>query len=87
MDMNQKRLWYKASHRGTKEADLILTRAIQPFLEKPLSEEEIGLLDQLLDLPDPVLMDWLLADGDVPKELPQHPFWKAFQQHLRSLGF
>lgn len=84
MDINQKRLWYKANHRGTKEADLILTRGIQPFLERSLSKEEVGLLNQLLDLPDPVLMDWLLGGGGRPEALSPHPLWEQFEEALRQ---
>ncbi|MGL4371872.1 MAG: succinate dehydrogenase assembly factor 2 [Alphaproteobacteria bacterium] len=81
MDPLQKKLLYKATHRGLKEADVLLGRGIQPFLEAPLPEEEKLFLEALINLPDPTLMDWLLRGGVLPEPFQASPFCDRFRSH------
>lgn len=63
----RRRLRYRAWHRGTKEADLIIgafvDRHIAAFTEADLDE-----LEALLELPDVDLADWLSGRRPVPPE-------------------
>ncbi|MGL4824719.1 MAG: succinate dehydrogenase assembly factor 2 [Alphaproteobacteria bacterium] len=81
MDPIQKKLLYLATHRGLKEADVLLGRGIQPFLSTSLPEQEKLFLEALLDLPDPTLMDWLLRGGALPESFQDSPFCDSFRSH------
>ena len=58
--MHRKILW--KCRRGTKELDVILGRFILKHFEK-LEQKEIDLLNQLLDVEDPLLTEWLCFSG------------------------
>jgi antitoxin CptB len=63
----RRRLLFRAHHRGTKEADLLVggfvTRHIADFTEAELDE-----LEAVLELPDVDLADWLSGRRPVPAE-------------------
>lgn len=63
----RRRLRYRAWHRGTKEADLIIggfvDRHITTFTDPELDE-----LEALLELPDVDLADWLSGRRPIPAE-------------------
>jgi antitoxin CptB len=58
--MRRKILW--KCRRGTKELDVILERFILKYFEK-LEQNEIDLFNQLLDVEDPLLTEWLCFSG------------------------
>jgi antitoxin CptB len=54
----RRRIHYRASHRGTKEMDILLGR----FAEHALGEMtagELTLFEQMLALPDPDIEHWI----------------------------
>jgi antitoxin CptB len=65
MDSRRKRLLYRATHRGTKEADLIVGgffgEAAAALPEGRLNEAEA-----LLEEADPDLMDWVFGRKPLP---------------------
>jgi antitoxin CptB len=65
MEPRRKRILYRATHRGTKEADLIVggffRDAVAGLAEARLAEAE-ALLVEL----DPDLMDWVFGRKPVP---------------------
>lgn len=67
LDPRRRRLNFRAWHRGTKETDLMVgafvARNIALFTEAELDE-----LEQILDLPDLDLSDWLMRRRPVPAE-------------------
>ncbi len=65
--IRRKRLDYRSRHRGTKELDLL----VGAFAEEHLAEMDAGQLDRfeaLLELPEPLLYDWLLGRSEPPSE-------------------
>ena len=77
----RKRLVYRSRHRGTKELDLL----VGSFAERHLAEMDASQLDRfedLLELPEPLLYDWLVGrsapppafDHDVTRLLLQFKF-------------
>jgi antitoxin CptB len=86
MDPIQKKLLYLATHRGLKEADLLLGRGIQPFLKAPFSEKEGLFLEALLDLPDPTLMDWLLRGKALPELFQDSLFCDIFRKYALDIA-
>lgn len=55
----RKRAIYRASHRGTKEMDLVLGRFAAANVEA-MDERELGVFERLLTLPDPDLNNWTM---------------------------
>jgi antitoxin CptB len=67
LDPRRRKLLYRATHRGTKENDLLIggfvSRRISLF-----SQAELESLEQLLDLPETDLADWVTGRRPVPPE-------------------
>lgn len=62
IQMRRRRAAYRASHRGTKEMDIILGRYAQAHLDS-MSEAELDDFERFIALPDPTLTRWFtLAD-------------------------
>lgn len=57
-DIQRKRLKYRATHRGTKEADAILGGFVAANIQT-LSDNELDALETFLECPDPDISDWL----------------------------
>ena len=64
-ETRRKRLLWRASHRGTRELDLLLGGFVRSRLDS-LSAAEIDELETIIGLPDPDLMSWLLGEMPVP---------------------
>ncbi len=68
LDERRRRLLFRCWHRGTREMDLILGRFADAEIAT-LSDEELGTLERLIELPDPDL--YAAMTGNVPL-LPEH---------------
>lgn len=68
LEPRRRRLVFRASHRGTKEADLMIgtfvARHIAAFTEAELDE-----LEAILDYPDVDLADWLSGRRPIPPDV------------------
>ena len=64
-EIRRKRLRYRAWHRGTREADLILGSFAEMYVG---AFDPIGLdsFEALLDVPDAELFDWLAGRATPP---------------------
>ena len=63
----RKRLRFRAWHRGTKEMDLL----IGSFADAHLGEfggDQLDRFEALLDVPEPVVYDWILGRTRPPAE-------------------
>lgn len=65
-DPRRKRLLYRATHRGTKEADVIIGGFFQEQAGR-LPDERLAEAEEFLDVPDLDLMDWILGRQPVPE--------------------
>jgi antitoxin CptB len=63
LDDRRKRLLFRCWHRGTREMDLILGRFADAEIVG-LTDEELGLLEQLIEVPEPDL--YAALTGNVP---------------------
>ena len=63
MKIYLKKLFFKASHRGTKEMDIILGNFANKQLES-MTKNDLALFDELLDISDPELYKWLTSDNE-----------------------
>jgi antitoxin CptB len=67
IENRRKRLRFRAWHRGTKEMDLL----IGSFADAHLSgfgREQLDRFEALLDVPEPVVYDWILGRGKPPAD-------------------
>ena len=67
LDARRRRLLYRYWHRGTREMDLIMGRFADAMIDT-LSEDEVGMFEQLSDAPDPDLYAWISGGCEVPAE-------------------
>ena len=64
-DARRRRLLFRACHRGTKEADLMIGGFVSRHL-LTFSEAELTEIEAVLDLPDVDLSDWLSGRREPP---------------------
>lgn len=67
LDDRRKRLLFRCWHRGTREMDLILGRFADAEIAT-LSDDELGALERLIELPDPDLYAAVSGDQPLPAE-------------------
>jgi antitoxin CptB len=76
LDNRRRRLLFRANHRGTKETDVLVggyvAARIADFDEQALSD-----LEHIMDVPDPVLADWLTGRLPIPAAHPQAGILRA----------
>jgi antitoxin CptB len=80
----RKKLGFRAWHRGTREADLMMGRFADVFLQDA-TMDDMDMFDALLAENDPDIYDWVTARLDVPANHPAvsvilklRDFYKAF---------
>ncbi|MFL5258762.1 MAG: succinate dehydrogenase assembly factor 2 [Hyphomicrobiales bacterium] len=67
-DVRQRRLLWRASHRGIKEMDILLGGFAAARVHG-LSEQEVDELETIVGLPDPELLSWITGASPVPPKL------------------
>jgi len=65
-DARRRRLLFRATHRGTRENDLLLGGFVSARIDA-FTEAEMGELDEIMELPDPMLADWLTGRAPLPE--------------------
>lgn len=65
LSADRKRLLYRATHRGFKEADLVIGHFAASHLGE-MTEEEVMEFTQLLEVPDQELYAWIIGRSEVP---------------------
>ena len=70
LDKRRKRLKYRCWHRGTKELDLLVGSFADRYLAA-LDEAQLDRLESLLEVPEPLLYDWLTGAATPPAEHDQ----------------
>lgn len=65
LDPRRRRLLFRAQHRGTKEADLMIGGFVSRHLAA-FSDAELSEVEAVLDLPDVDLSDWLSGRREPP---------------------
>ena len=64
-DIRRKRLLFRAWHRGTREADLILGSFAEAYLDG-FDAAQLDRFEALLECPDAELFDWINARAAPP---------------------
>ena len=63
----RRRLLFRATHRGTRENDFLVGGFVAARLAD-FSPADIADLELIMDLPDPLLADWLTGRRPIPAE-------------------
>jgi len=64
-DARRRRLLYRATHRGTHEADLLVGGFVARRIDL-FTPAELDALEDVLELPDTDLADWLTGRAPIP---------------------
>jgi antitoxin CptB len=65
LDERQRRLLFRAWHRGMREMDLIMGAFADAMIDR-LSAAELDEFERLMQAPDPQLYRWIAGDGEPP---------------------
>jgi antitoxin CptB len=68
LDARRRRLLYRATHRGTYENDILLGGFVQRNIAA-MCESDLAALEEVLELPDNDLADWLTGRSDIPVDM------------------
>jgi antitoxin CptB len=78
MDTRRRRILFRATHRGTHETDLLIGGFVAPRIPF-MSGAELDALEEVMELPDLALADWLTGRRPIPAELDT-PMLRAMRQ-------
>jgi antitoxin CptB len=81
LDVRRKRLLYRCWHRGMREMDLIMGKFADAEIGE-MSEADLHVFEELSELPDPQLYDWIANNADVPAQ-----YDTALLKRLREFHF
>lgn len=65
LDARRRRLLFRATHRGTYENDLLVGSFVRARIAQ-FSDAELDALEDLMELPDTDLADWLTGRQPIP---------------------
>jgi antitoxin CptB len=66
-DIRRRRLLFRATHRGTHETDLLVGGFVAKRIHA-MSDAEMDALEEVMELPDVDLADWLTGRLPIPPE-------------------
>ena len=69
----QKKLFYKSTHRGSKEMDLILGKFAHKYLSL-FNEDELVMLEAILEMDDNDIYQYALNKKEIPESLNNRVF-------------
>jgi len=67
-DLRRRRLLFRATHRGTKENDIMIGGFVADRLAQ-LTDSDMDALEAVMELPDTDLADWLTGRQPIPPEV------------------
>ena len=70
----KKKIIYKASHRGSKEMDILLGNFINKYVEL-FNKNELQHFDLILDNDDDDIYQWILGKSDIPNKHQNRVFF------------
>jgi antitoxin CptB len=73
LETYKKKIIYKASHRGSKEMDILLGNFINKYIEL-FNENELNIFDSILDCDDDDIYQWMIGKKDVPTRCENRVF-------------
>ena len=67
-DIRRRRLYWRATHRGTKEMDLLFGELVKDHMAN-ITDEQLDDLEKLIDADDGLLHGWITGKSAAPGEL------------------
>jgi antitoxin CptB len=71
LDPRRRRLLYRARHRGTREMDLLMGSFCEAEIGE-FSAEEVETFEQLIEVPDRTLYQWIVDPFTTPAGFRSH---------------
>lgn len=68
LEKRKKRLIYRATYRGRRELDILMTRFANNNVMS-MAEDELNVFEQLLDHTEVEIFSWFFEDQTAPKEI------------------
>ena len=75
---SKKKILHRAKYRGIKELDIIFEKFVNTYKYK-LNDQEFKELEEILNLPDNLLLDIILKKEKVPANYDNHVMKKIFK--------
>lgn len=85
LDTRRRRILFRATHRGTHETDLLIGGFVTPRIAG-FTDADLDALEELMELPDVDLADWLMGRRAIPPECDT-PMLRAVLAAARSRPF
>ena len=85
LEARRRRILFRATHRGTHETDLLVGGFVTPRIAG-FTDGELDALEELMELPDVDLADWLMGRRPVPASCDS-PMLQAVLAAARSRPF
>ena len=73
LETYKKKIIYKASHRGSKEMDILLGNFIKKYIEL-FNENELGLFNDTLECDDDDIYQWIIGKKEIPNQYSNRVF-------------
>ena len=73
LETYKKKLIFKASHRGSKEMDILLGNFIKKYIEL-FNENELGLFNTILECDDDDIYQWIIGKKEIPNQYSNRVF-------------
>ena len=88
LDARRRRLLFRATHRGTRENDLLIGGLSVSARVAIFTDAEIDAVEEILELPDPAVSDWLTGRAPLPEGAPMlHAMRQAALSHRKDVLF
>ncbi len=83
LNTRRKRLWFRSSHMGMHENDIIVGSFVEANIET-LSDEQVERLEALIEQNDIDLLNWIIGRSEPPEEF-DNDMLKLLQKHKLTL--
>ena len=77
LEIFKKKLLYRATYRGTKEMDILLTKFVQKYLNS-FNDEQLKQLEKFLEFEDEIIYNFYNFDN-VKKEIDKNKISEIFK--------
>lgn len=78
LDPRRRRLLYRATHRGTRENDLLIGGYVAARIGA-MNDADLAALERLLEAPEPDLAGWLAGTTPIPSDYDS-PLLRAMRE-------
>ena len=85
LDARRRRILYRANHRGTHETDLLVGGYVAPRIAG-MTDAELDALEDVMELPDADLADWLSGRRPIPPECDSPTLRAMRSETISGLG-